>query len=285
MAWIITRSILALFFGILSLMLVSKAQALTFMAPMDDVTWKVESSPFACHLKHTIPGFGEAVFERESGESQSFYLQSRTVPFKSGSASLISRAPQWGGNRQEVNLGYVPVSASTQPVKLNGRLADRLLTELYMGMAPTFSRKSAVGDDVVIDVVVSSINFRRVYDQYQSCFAGLLPYSFRQLAASELRFEPAAVDLSDNAKKRLDTIVEYLKASPDEIALVIDGYADQRGRIADNMLLAQERAAVIAEYFLDKGIAGDRITIKHHGQRQKPGKGSMASRATIKLVK
>ena len=288
MAWTITSRVVSsvtLLIGIASLILVSRAQALTFAAPMDDVTWKVDSSPFACRLKHTIPGFGEAVFERESGEAQGFYLQSPAALFKSGNASLISRAPQWGVNRQEVNLGYVPVAASNQPVTLNGRLADRLLMELYMGMAPTFSRASAAGDDVVIDVVVSSINFRKVYDQYQACFAQLLPYSFRQLAASELRFAPAEVALSLDAKKRLDQIVEYLQASPDQITLQIDGYADQRGRIADNMQLAQERAAVIAEYFLDKGIEGQRISINHHGERQKPGKRSMASKATIKLVR
>jgi hypothetical protein len=285
MAWTITRSFLALLFGLMSLLLVSRAQALTFSAEMDAVTWKVDSSPFACRLRHEIPGFGEAVFEREGGEGQSFYLKTPVVPFKSGNASLISRAPQWGVNRQEVNLGYVPVAASDQPIILKGRLVDRLLMELYMGMAPTFSRTSAAGEDLAIDVVVSSINFRKVYNQYQACFAQLFPYSYRQLSTSVVRFGAADVELSAEAKKRLDHIVEYVQASPDEISLQIDGYADSRGRVADNMQLAQERAAVIAEYLLDKGIEGDRISINHHGERQKPGKRSMASRAVIKLQK
>jgi outer membrane protein OmpA-like peptidoglycan-associated protein len=281
----VALSILALLAGVISLALVSQAQAITFAADMDEVTWKVDGSPFACRLEQTIPGFGQAVFERESGDSQSFYLRKPAAAFKSGNASLISRAPVWGVNRQEVNLGYVPVSASTKPVTLNGRLADRLLVELYMGMAPTFSRASAVGDDVSIDVVMSSINFRKAYSQYQSCFGKLLPYSFKQLAASEIRFESAEVDLNSAAKKRLDQVVQYLQASSEPIALQIDGYADARGRIADNMQLAQERAAVIAEYLLDKGIAGDKISIKNHGERQKPGKRSMASKATLTLQK
>lgn len=285
MYWTYTRSVVTLLLGLSGLMLVGKVQALTFAAEMDQVSWQVDSSPFACRLRQSIPGFGEAVFERAAGDNQSFYLKSTAAPLKPGSARLVSRAPQWAGNRQEVNLGYVPVSASPQPVQLDGRLAERLLMELYMGMAPTFSRTSAAGDDVVVDVVVSGINFRKVYAQYQGCFAQLLPYSYRQLAASEFRFEPAEVALSAEAQKRLDQIVQYLQLSPDPISVQIDGYADVRGRIADNMQLAQERAAVIAEYLLDKGIAGDRITINHHGERQKPGKRSMASKATLKLQK
>lgn len=282
MVWTVTRSLFILLCGLMSLLFVHRVQALTYVAEMELDTWKVVSSPFVCRLKQEIPGFGEAAFEREGGGNQMFYLKSPSSPFRPGRANLVIRKPHWGANRPEVDLGFVNVVASDKLVSLNGRLVDRLLMELYMGMSPTFTRTSTAGEDVVVDVALTGINFRKVMPEYQRCFSQLFPYNFNQLSLSEVRFENADVTLNDLAKKRLNRIVQYIKTSPESISLQIDGYADKAGRYPDKIQLAQQRAAVVAEYLLDQGVKGEVISINHHAEPKAAGK---VSKALIKLHK
>jgi sodium-type flagellar protein MotY len=105
----------------------------SYYADTDVARWVTESSIFECSLFQSIPGFGEAVFYQQAGESLRFYLQSPVSPMQEGRALLTSQPPVWRQDLAGRDLGYVTVSNGRRPVTLDAARSRLVLAELSSG--------------------------------------------------------------------------------------------------------------------------------------------------------
>lgn len=77
-------------------------------------------------------------------------------------------------------------------------------------------------------------------------------------------FDFDSYTLKDEAKQTLDAIYEILKDHPDR-EVQISGHTDNIGKEDYNLELSEQRAKVVAEYLLQKGLKEDQISYKGYG--------------------
>lgn len=77
-------------------------------------------------------------------------------------------------------------------------------------------------------------------------------------------FESGKATLRPEAYTVLDELVEYLKRKDDE-KIEIGGHTDDVGKAEANMILSGNRANIVREYLLTKGITPERVTAKGYG--------------------
>jgi outer membrane protein OmpA-like peptidoglycan-associated protein len=71
--------------------------------------------------------------------------------------------------------------------------------------------------------------------------------------------------LSGEAKTSLDKLVQVLNSYPDT-DIELQGHTDSMGNADYNMALSERRATAVSEYLKEKGISGNRLTIKGFGE-------------------
>ncbi|GHT45679.1 peptidoglycan-associated lipoprotein [Endomicrobiia bacterium] len=78
-------------------------------------------------------------------------------------------------------------------------------------------------------------------------------------------------DKSDLTSDALETLKENAKRLKDnsELTVIIEGHTDNRGTAEYNLSLGQRRATKVKEYYVQLGVAGDRIKTISYG-REKP---------------
>ena len=80
-------------------------------------------------------------------------------------------------------------------------------------------------------------------------------------------FASGKADISPAAYKQLDDAALILLKNP-SLRLEIQGHTDNTGTASANQQLSEERAKAVADYFIGKGVAADRLKWKGYGQTQ-----------------
>lgn len=243
------------------------AHSVTYMSPMGDSQWQVDSSIFECRLTHPIEYYGDAVFTRRAGEAQGFHLLEKTARMKTGKALLTSENPLWKPYGQAADFGLTPVAKGDKPLKLNEKMSQKVLMELHQGMRMVVTRKPWYGAENSMRIAMQPVNFRPAYREYLDCQASLLPVNFDQIARTAIYFPLGHDELAEKEKRKLDNIVLYVKADPSVSGYVIDGHTDGLGGRADNLQLSQRRAEMVAAYLTTNGVDSDKISVRWHGER------------------
>lgn len=259
---------------------------------LDDGAWRANSSVFSCSLVHSVPYYGDAVFETRAGESSRFYLQGDVHRFAAGEASLVARSPVWAEVARRIELGPVAVVQKQRAVQLPSRDTERMLAELYGGLELVFTREPWYGAEDPAQLAITTVGFRPVYQIYLDCLAGLLPANFEQIKRTSVYFGSSKFeDFHPSELRKLDNIAAYIKADPSVRELFIDGHTDSVGAREDNLALAQKRAEEVTRYLVNKGLPKDAITSRWHGERYPvatnetvPGR-AKNRRVTIRLEK
>lgn len=78
-------------------------------------------------------------------------------------------------------------------------------------------------------------------------------------------FDSKQAELKPESMIELDRVIQLLKDNP-TIKIEIGGYTDNIGKPADNLLLSNNRAKAVINYFLYKGIPANRLTSKGFGE-------------------
>lgn len=240
--------------------------AKTYSAHLDKSQWYLSASIFECSVVHDIPDYGKGVFYHEAGEELIFWTSVIQNPMAPGKAALVIEASSWRPGNPIQNLGYVEVSDSTKPLQVERKRATVMMQGLLAGMTPTFTRKAWYSDES-IRVQLNSINFSSVYNGYQNCVAGLLPVNFRQVERSKVHFETDKAELTEADFKQLDLVSLYVNADSSVNAIFIDGHTDNTGGRIYNRRLSKERAEVVRDYLVSKGIPDVIIRTRYHGER------------------
>ena len=265
------------------------AEAVTFIAPLDQTQWELEASKFVCKLSHRIPDFGTAAFEHRAGEELEFVISSPQAELLGSETLVMAEAPPWYPGQSTRRIGVIRDAVDSKSFRLAPPLAKDILTTLYQGQSPALTNKRWYGTRTAVKVAISSANFQQAYGNYQNCVSELLPVNFQQVARSAVLFPSAQWRLSDSTRKRLDLVAMYVKNDPAVNGIFVDGHSDNLGRRLANRDLSRQRAEAVTRYLAKIGISEDMITTRYHGERYPVVKNSNAKnrarnrRVTVRL--
>ena len=86
-------------------------------------------------------------------------------------------------------------------------------------------------------------------------------------AAKNIFFAFASDEIIKASFKPLNEVAKILQENP-ELKLSVAAHADNRGTPERNLMWSERRAIAVADYFISKGIAADRISYKGYGDTQ-----------------
>jgi outer membrane protein OmpA-like peptidoglycan-associated protein len=242
-------------------------RARLYQASMHEASWSTAVSVFECTLTQSIPQFGEARFYHRAGESLQFRLDTFDRVLQSDTLSLSSVPPPWNFNSPQKNFGLLGLSA-TGNIELEERTANLLMAEMLTGMMPRLSGKSALSNFESVEVTLSPLRFQAAYQSYQRCSKSLLPANYAQINRSTIFWPSGVKSLNTQAMRLLDSIVLYSAADDSIVGFEIDSFTDTAGERRENLLIAEERAFLVTNYLIGKGIDSEIIATRAHGERE-----------------
>jgi len=253
------------YLALLSVIASLPAMALTFQTRLENIEWKVEGDQFECRLSQPITDFGAGEFVRRAGEQATFRLKATGYSLASGSATLIAAAAPWQPGRSDLNLGAVKVGNGEIPFNTNQAQAGRLIAGLMEGRSPVI--RHALRDGGAMEVRLLPVKFSKAFGDFQLCTAKLLPMNFEQVRQAEIGFPGGGIELDAQAKRRLDTVLAYMKADPTVNRVELDGHSDNSGNRLTNRDLSRRRALAVMDYLKAQGVPEEQITLRFHGEQ------------------
>ena len=254
------------YLALLSVFASLPAMALTFQTRLENIEWKVEGDQFECRLSQPITDFGAGEFVRRAGEQAIFRLKANGYSLASGSATLIAAAAPWQPGRGDLNLGAVKVGNGEIPFNTNQAQAGRLIAGLMEGRSPVIRHALRDGGGAM-EVRLLPVKFSKAYSDFQLCTAKLLPMNFDQVRQAEIGFPGGGIDLDAPARRRLDTVLAYMKADPTVNHVELDGHSDNSGNRLTNRDLSRRRALAVMDYLKAQGVPEEQITVRFHGEQ------------------
>lgn len=249
---------------------IAQEQLRQYSATIEQSRWQLtKNSPLECQLTHDIPAFGQAVFSSAASKSLNldFELKMLRLPDSYSLAEVLSVPPAWRPGVPAKKL------ASMKLLKqFNGDLPKKtawtLLTELEQGYSPTFYFNDWHSSHDKVAAVLNPVQFNTLYPQFNQCLSQLMPYGFDDIAFTVLHYESGGDTLTKESARRLAQIAEYLKHDQDIEAVDIQGYTDSYGGRWMNEQLSVKRAEKIKTFFVDAGVASERIQVEGFGERR-----------------
>ena len=232
--------------------------------------WLAEGDRLACRLRHDIPRYGEAIFERQAGGELRFRLEARREPREVAMARLVSAPPQWMHDTMPRDLGQVDVRLERATINLPEAQAQRLLIELEHGMFPSLSFSDwADGRDEVV-VSLSAVRIREALSEFLLCQDAQFPYAPDEIRNTIVQFAFDKSDLSLQARQRLDLVAEYMLLDETIEGVLLEGRTDSRGGPRYNDTLSMRRAQAVRDYLHSKGITEERFqfSLQAYGERR-----------------
>ncbi len=86
-----------------------------------------------------------------------------------------------------------------------------------------------------------------------------------QLTLGDVLFSTGQADLKAGSAAKLDQLAKALANVPDR-AILIEGFTDNVGTDASNLVLSQNRANTVSKYLISQGVAAARITANGKGE-------------------
>ena len=73
--------------------------------------------------------------------------------------------------------------------------------------------------------------------------------------------------LTEDGMRALEGNANWLKANPGK-SLTIEGYCDERGTVAYNLVLGERRAKAVRNYLMELGVDQSRLTVVSYGKER-----------------
>lgn len=232
--------------------------------------WKVTvDTPIECRIEHFIPNYGQAVFTSRASKkiNLDFELEMRRPMGQTQEVSLVSMPPRWFAGEAAEYIDRLKFYKQFDGY-VDGQTAWSMLSELENGRYPTFSFQEWQSKGKRVEVALSSVSFQQPYNEFSSCVARLLPYSFEDIAFTVLHYDDSSEELNKTSMARLAQIAEFVRYSPDVDLVLMATYTDGRGPKAGNQRMSEIRAQKLEEYFTSLGLPKDRIQVEAYGERR-----------------
>ncbi len=241
-----------------------------YSANIEQSSWQLTTkTPLLCQLEHTIPHFGNAVFQSKASKALNlnFELQMLRLPDVYSLAEVLSVPPAWRPGEPGKNL-----ASMTLLKQFNGELPKKtawtLLTELEQGFSPTFYYADWHSPYDKVAAILNPVQFAPGYYAFNQCVAALLPYSFDDIAFTVLSYESGSDKLTRESQRRLAQIAQYLQHDPDIDSIELQGYTDSYGGRWMNEQLSMQRAQKIKQFLMAAGVADDKVQVDGFGERR-----------------
>lgn len=214
-------------------------------------------------------------------------------PFEKGDRAYMASIP---AGKQDFDLFYVrvPVDIKSRPVvKLYGKLLDKATNQpvpglirfrpLDPGFLPFTRQTSGEGADYFFYLpygclwevlgetegyfsVLDTLNLRPVkfYRDVRHDVFLSRPEAGMRIQLDNVYFERATPVLLDSSYAELDRLVALMMALP-TLEIAIHGHTDNIGQPDVLQKLSEDRAAVVRQFLVDKGIGAARITAQGFG--------------------
>lgn len=241
-----------------------------YSANLDSSSWQLKNaSALECKLVHAIPHFGQAVFVSKAGKELSLRFEMEMIrqPDGYGLAQVVSVPPNWRSGEQAR-----PIADMQLLKQFNGDLpkakASLMLTELEQGYSPTLYFADWYSPYDQIKASLNPVRFSESYYKFNDCMAGLLHYSFEDIAMTVLNYESNSDALTRESQARLSQIAEYLKHDKAIARVEIDTYTDSYGGRWINDELSRKRAKTLKDFFVQAGVDATVINTEGFGEKR-----------------
>ena len=266
---------------ILTLVLLTISQSLlastdrVYMSPMEKSKWVLtEDNALRCEIEHVIPRFGKAVFYQESGRQLKLKVLSDHHYKKNLDISFRSVTANWKGIQTEANLGSLKSSGTNPLVRVTSNAARQAYFELQQGYQPSLF---FIDDDDgfnSVSVILSTVNFRDIEDDFGGCLTRLHPYHFDDVKAARVHFDfDDEFPTLDEEDRALAKMLNYLKLDKTIKNILVTGHTDYKGSVCYNETLSARRAWYIYDYLIQSDIDPKMLQIEFKGESSPRAKG------------
>lgn len=248
-------------FGVCAL----NAYGLKYETGLDASQWVNDGSRFSCRLEHYITGFGSGAFVHNAGEDRQLELDGQGIAFGGESVAVRATPPNWRPGAKGIALGQLKPAQGK--VQVGETLATNIASELLGGMMITF--EGALRESVTqpIAVQLSTVGFRKAFDDFAICEDQLAASSFFQLERSRIQYKVGQIELGETGKRRLSKIANYLVVDSTVQQIFIDGHTDDMGLTRDNIVMSRQRAELVRDYLLGKGVPKGMLVVRFHAEK------------------
>ncbi|NVK24135.1 MAG: OmpA family protein [Gammaproteobacteria bacterium] len=241
-----------------------------YSGSLENSKWQLTTeTKLQCDLIHEIPNYGHAVFSAEASKmaNLAFELDIMRLPADYSLANIESVPPRW-----KPGTPSKPITTMQWRKQFNGDVDEKsawvMLTELEKGNFPTLYYTDWHNRHDRVAVSLSATNFADNYYKFLSCVDKLLPYSFDDIAQLTLNFEFGGAELDKDSKNKLAQVREYLKHDKEIESITVKAYSDSFGGRWHNLQVSKKRAAEIKQFFVNAGVAADKIDVEGFGERR-----------------
>lgn len=241
-----------------------------YQADLDSSKWQLtNNSRLECTLAHQIPNYGLAKFYSRANRSlnMEFELDMLRLPDNYSLAEVRSVAPKWKPGHAGHTIANMKLHKQFSP-DLPKKVAWTMLNELEQGMSPTFYYDDWYSENDKISVGLSSVSFKKAYQNFVGCVGNLLNYNFDDIAYTVLNYQFNSDELTKASRKRIAMITEYLSLDDELELILVDAFTDSFGGRSLNQTISKKRADKIKEYFVASGIDPTRIEAKGYGEKR-----------------
>lgn len=105
-------------------------------------------------------------------------------------------------------------------------------------------------------------SFRKVFEKKAQ--EEVFTIDFEKISKQSL-FDFDSADISHDAYDNLDFVVKYMEENPG-VRVSVEGHTDDVGTVEYNQTLSEKRARAVADYFIQKGIAPERVSSAGYGK-------------------
>ncbi|RFA28381.1 hypothetical protein CAI21_12470 [Alkalilimnicola ehrlichii] len=275
------------------------AETRLYLAQFDRSQWQIVAADSACHLRHEIPGFGNARITRNLDGDFSVSLLADIPPTTGGVANVISRNPAHWQTADERELQTTRIEANREAFHFSRHGAQRIVSELERGRIVSL-RFEAWWHDGTAEVAISNTGFRKALNEHRECVAALhgnetttangdnepqatdplqvMGYEETPLPNLEANspsetnenpnqrhefvFETAEAHLSREARAELRRLAEELRNGGTWGEIVATAYSATSGSDQFNRELARQRAEAVRDYLTQLGIPRNQLRLR-----------------------
>lgn len=158
-------------------------------------------------------------------------------------------------------------SASSASARLH---ADTLIVQGEVADQQTLDKLTRIGEEARQQGVVTEENLVLSGQRAQRQAQAELQRKFDELALEIQRnvvFDSGTARLSPTATASLDKISAVIAQYP-ELLIEVEGHTDNRGRVAVNERLSEQRAQAVVSYLTGKSVSAERLQAVGYGDRR-----------------
>ena len=231
-----------------------------YLATIDDSRWYLtDNTATLCRMEHAIPGFGSAVFLRESGRPLRLELHGRQRFDKGVNVELRAETTAWNEHQKRRVLGRFETDGKRGLFEISSDVAERVYYELIQGYQPGFLFYT----DHPFIASLATIRFSQEEKLFAKCVAGLYQYNFNDIRVSSIYFDPDEEFASLAEEERAFTrMLDFLEVDDSIREIVVTGHTDKTGKACYNEGLSQRRAWYVYDVLIGLGIDAEKLRIE-----------------------